>query len=88
MYLIIICFVQQRNRLDLAWGWVSVVCYSLFSAIYGFADTINYHKVSKIFETTPQNIERASSIVGLTNQIGAIIGSIIGFELAVNALHD
>eukprot|EP01125_Pyxidicula_operculata_P010192 TRINITY_DN3359_c0_g1_i3.p1 TRINITY_DN3359_c0_g1~~TRINITY_DN3359_c0_g1_i3.p1 ORF type:complete len:429 (+),score=63.24 TRINITY_DN3359_c0_g1_i3:184-1470(+) len=87
IYLMGICFVQQRHEISEVWGWISVICYSLYSFLYGFVDTINYHKIAKDLKDEPHLIEKSSSLIGVSNQFGAIVGSFLGFSLALKVFH-
>jgi len=89
IYLMIMCFVQQQFKLTIYYGWISVFLYSIFSAIYGYTDTLNYHQASIIFQTEHHLIHKASTVIGTCNQIGAVCGSIVGFILVFfNVFHS
>jgi len=85
-YLIIMVFVQQSSSVHVAWGWLSVCCNALHAFVYGFADTTNYHKVAYHLPADPNLIEKGSRIVGVSNQVGALIGSLTSFMLALYGL--
>jgi len=88
IYLMVMVFVQQRNVLSPVWGWLSLFCYSAYSFMYGFVDTINYLKVSHYVPKIPELIEKGSSLVGVANQVGAVIGSVASFFLALYVFHS
>jgi len=80
IYLIFLSFIPHAG-LHVAWAWLSVIFYSLYSGLYGYADTTNYNKVYTLFP--PESREKGSRAVGVTNQIGACMGSLIGFFLVM-----
>eukprot|EP01127_Copromyxa_protea_P000086 TRINITY_DN10088_c0_g1_i2.p1 TRINITY_DN10088_c0_g1~~TRINITY_DN10088_c0_g1_i2.p1 ORF type:complete len:402 (-),score=51.76 TRINITY_DN10088_c0_g1_i2:83-1288(-) len=79
-YVVVLGFLQHKE-LHEAWGWSTVAANALFMGLYGFADTTNYNNVC--FLVRPSSIERTTRFVGVSNQVGACIGSLVAFALVM-----
>mmetsp|Transcript_36631 Transcript_36631/g.62903 ORF Transcript_36631/g.62903 Transcript_36631/m.62903 type:complete len:411 (+) Transcript_36631:55-1287(+) len=59
-----------------SYAWTIVLSFIIFSGINGYEDTLLY-QVAAIVQTEDKNIERVTRFIGLSNQGGAFLGSII-----------
>jgi len=63
-------------------GWILVMVNAFFSLINGYQNAILFQSIHKDF---PSNlIEKVSQFVGMSNQIGAFIGTMISFILVIS----
>eukprot|EP01122_Echinamoeba_exundans_P009541 TRINITY_DN3404_c0_g1_i1.p1 TRINITY_DN3404_c0_g1~~TRINITY_DN3404_c0_g1_i1.p1 ORF type:complete len:560 (-),score=70.47 TRINITY_DN3404_c0_g1_i1:314-1966(-) len=83
IFITVQCFVQH-DKTVLAWPIATIVCNTVYTALYGYEDTLNYQLIHVYLE--PQYFERGSRFMGVFNQIGAFTGSFIGFFLVQYAL--
>jgi len=72
---------EKEVASNLLWGSLAVIVNSIYSFIYGYEDTMNYHKIVKVVDAPM--IERGSTLVGASNQIGTICGAITSFALTL-----
>jgi hypothetical protein len=81
-YVFVMCFVQKYNIPE-ALHYIVVISYALFSLLFGYADTINFQLPLVLLEGFDSEIQRASRWVAVANQIGSLIGAMIGFALTM-----
>jgi len=62
-------------------GWTVVIVNCFHSFVYGYTDTVIFLKVSH--EMQEDLIEKISRYVGLANQFGAFLGSVLAFLLVI-----
>jgi len=82
IFLFIMCFYGHHPLTGM--GWIIVAASAVNSFLYGYEDTVIYLKVA--VESKPDAVEPMSRIVGLSNQVGNFIGSIISFILVTEGV--
>jgi hypothetical protein len=80
IFVFVMCFVQ-KHHIPEALNYFTVVCYAGFSLLFGYADTINFQIPLVLLEGFSGEIQRASRWVAVSNQLGSLVGAMIGFAL-------
>lgn len=84
-FVFIVCFLQKFAIPEVL-DYFVVVSYGCFSFLFGYADTINFQYPIKLLEGFSNEIQRASRWVAVANQLGSLVGAMIGFILSVAVL--
>lgn len=81
-FIFVLCFLQHFHIPE-ALSYIVTLSFGLFSLIFGYADTINFQLPIKLLEGFSGEIQRASRWVAVANQVGSLIGAMIGFTLTM-----
>lgn len=84
-FVFILCFLQKSNIPEFL-DYFVVVSYASFSFLFGYADTINFQYPIKLLEGFANEIQRASRLVAVANQLGSLFGAMIGFIISITVL--
>lgn len=84
-FVFVVCFLQKFQIPEVL-DYFVVVSYGCFSFLFGYADTINFQYPIKLLEGFANEIQRASRWVAVANQLGSLVGAMIGFILSVAVL--
>ena len=68
------------------WIWTVVFCFILFSGLNGYQDTLLY-QIAALVHQNVSHIEKLTRYIGLSNQFGAFVGSIISFLIVFYAFE-
>jgi len=85
-FIFILCFLQQYHVPE-ALSYIVTLSFGVFSLIFGYADTINFQLPIKLLEGFSGEIQRASRWVAVANQVGSLVGAMIGFSLTIAVLQ-
>jgi hypothetical protein len=86
-FVFILCFFQN-HKLPEAVYYIAVISFTLFSGLFGYADTINFQLPLVLLEGFEGEIQRASRWVAVANQLGSLFGAMIGFSLTMTVLKS
>jgi len=84
LYLFVMSF-RGGDPLQLAGfgGWLLVVVNGVFSLLNGYQSTIIFQQV-QVLTPIKGDVQQASRFVGLSNQIGAFLGTSVSFVLVIS----
>lgn len=84
-FVFIMCFLQKFNIPEVL-DYFIIVSFAAFSFLFGYADTINFQYPIKLLEGFSNEIQRASRWVAVSNQLGSLLGAMLGFIISIAVL--